>query len=114
MRKVVNSLPMALSLLLSLTVFASSYVAALPDLAPDLRKQTRQNGRHIDGAGLRNDLNVRKARFTMKDAVKSAEATHGGEALGAKRIYRANGAAYRVRILKDGKIKTVLVEPPSQ
>lgn len=60
---------------------------------------------------LRTDLNQRRSRLSLQEAVVMAEREYEGRALAIKRVPGSGGTAYRVRILKpNGKIKTVLVQ----
>ena len=60
---------------------------------------------------LRTDLNQRRARLSLQEAVVMAEREYEGRALAIKRVPGSGGTAYRVRIIKpNGKIKTVLVQ----
>ena len=65
--------------------------------------------------GLHNNLQIRRARLSVQEAVVIAEEEYEGRALGVKRVAGSGGTAYKVRILQaSGKVKNVLVQGPPQ
>lgn len=102
---------LTLTLALLLSFFAISTNAGLPHLP----QPSSQQHSMLQKPGLHNNLQIRRARLSVQEAVVIAEEEYEGRALGVKRVAGSGGTAYKVRILQaSGKVKNVLVQGPPQ
>ena len=107
----IKRLPITLTLALLLSFFAISTNAGLPHLP----QPSSQQHSMLQKPSLHNNLQIRRARLSVQEAVVIAEEEYEGRALGVKRVAGSGGTAYKVRILQaSGKVKNVLVQGPPQ